>query len=105
PLLFMFKHLKALNKYFVKYKWRVIFGVVVIILSNLMAVIPAQVIGYILDFVKDNIQNSGSRIVPHQNWFLHLTFDWVNQSQLIKVVAYGGGVLLALALLKGFFMF
>ncbi len=105
PLNFMFKHLKALNKYFVKYKGRVIFGVIVIILSNLMAVIPAQVIGYVLDFVKENVQNSDSRILPHQNWFLHLTFDWINQAQLIKVVAYGGGVLLALALLKGFFMF
>ncbi|HLR37203.1 MAG TPA: ABC transporter transmembrane domain-containing protein, partial [Chitinophagaceae bacterium] len=101
----MFKHLKALNKYFVKYKWRVILGIIFIVCSNLMAVIPAQVVGYILDFVKNNVKQVGERIIPDQNWFLHLTFDWINNDTLITVVAYGGAVLLALALLKGFFMF
>jgi len=70
-----------------------------------MAVIPAQVVGYILDFVKNNVKQVGERIIPDQNWFLHLTFDWINNDTLITVVAYGGAVLLALALLKGFFMF
>ncbi len=101
----MFKHLKALNKYFIKYKWRVILGIVFIIFSNLMAVLPAQVIRYIIDFVQENIKETGERIIPHQNWFLHFSFDWVNHATLIHVVAYGGAVLLALALLQGFFMF
>ncbi len=101
----MFKHLKALNKYFVKYKWRVILGVIFIVLSNLMAVLPAQVIRYILDFVQENIKHAGERIIPHQNWFLHFSFGWMDQASLIHVVAYGGAVLVALALLNGFFMF
>lgn len=102
----MFKHLKALNKYFVKYKWRLILGIIFIVISNLMAVIPAQVVGYVLDFVKNNVNRaSGERLIPEQNWFLHWTFDWINNDTLIHIVAYGGAVLLALALLKGFFMF
>lgn len=101
----MFRHLKALNKYFVKYKWRLILGFIFIAISNLMAVIPAQVIRYLLDFVSDNIKQAGQRIIPHQNWFLHFSFDWINQAKLIHVVAYGGALLLLLALLKGFFMF
>lgn len=101
----MFRHLKALNKYFVKYKWRLILGLIFIAISNLMAVIPAQVIRYLLDFVSDNIKAAGNRIIPHQNWFLHFSFDWINQAKLIHVVAYGGALLLLLALLKGFFMF
>lgn len=101
----MFKHLKALNKYFVKYKWRLILGLIFIAVSNLMAVIPAQVIRYLLDFVSDNLKAAGARVIPHQNWFLHQAFDWVNQAKLIHVVAYGGALLLILALLKGFFMF
>ncbi|MGH2642785.1 MAG: ABC transporter ATP-binding protein [Chitinophagaceae bacterium] len=101
----MFRHLKALNKYFVKYKWRLILGLIFIAISNLMAVIPAQVIRYLLDFVSDNIKQAGQHIIPHQNWFLHFSFDWINQAKLIHVVAYGGALLLLLALLKGFFMF
>lgn len=101
----MFRHLKALNKYFVKYKWRLILGIIFIIISNIMAVVPAQVIRYLLDFVQANISQNGERIIPHQNGFLHLSFDWINQAPLIRVVAYGGALLLGLALLKGFFMF
>ncbi|TAN18407.1 MAG: ABC transporter ATP-binding protein [Chitinophagaceae bacterium] len=101
----MFRHLKSLNKYFVKYKWRLILGLIFIAISNLMAVIPAQVIRYLLDFVSDNIRAAGNRVIPHQNWFLHFSFDWINQAKLIHVVAYGGALLLLLALLKGFFMF
>lgn len=101
----MFRHLKALNKYFVKYKWRLILGLVFIAISNLMAVIPAQVIRYLLDFVSDNLKQTGVRVIPKQTWFLHQAFEWINQSKLIHVVAYGGALLLVLALLKGFFMF
>lgn len=70
-----------------------------------MAVVPAQVIRYVLDFVQQNIRQTGERAIPDQNWFLHLCFDWINQDTLIHVVAYGGALLLGLALLKGFFMF
>jgi ATP-binding cassette subfamily B protein len=101
----MFRHLKALNKYFVKYKWRLILGVIFIALSNVMAVVPAQVIRYLLDFVGDNVKQTGKRVLPHENWFLHLCFSWVSDARLIHVVAYGGALLLLLALLKGFFMF
>lgn len=101
----MFRHLKALNKYFVRYKWRLILGVIFIAISNLMAIIPAQVIRYLLDFVGKNIKQTGDRIIPKQNWFLHLSFDWINDARLINVVAYGGVLLLVLALFKGYFMF
>lgn len=70
-----------------------------------MAIIPAQVISYLLDFVGKNIHQTGARFIPKQNWFLHVFFDWINQDKLIHVVAYGGVLLLVLALFKGFFMF
>lgn len=101
----MFRHLKALNKYFVKYKWRLILGIIFIAISNVMAVVPAQVIRYLLDFVGDNIKQTGTRVLPHENWFLHMAFSWISDAKLIHVVAYGGALLLLLALLKGFFMF
>lgn len=102
----MFRHLKALNKYFLKYKWRLILGVLFVAVSNVMAVVPAQVVRYLLDFVNDNIHRSAAqRIFPKQNWFLRLSFEWVHDAKLIHIVAYGGALLLLLALLKGFFMF
>jgi ATP-binding cassette subfamily B protein len=102
----MFRHLKALNKYFLKYKWRLILGVLFVAVSNVMAVVPAQVVRYLLDFVNDNIHRAADqRIFPKQNWFLRLSFEWVHDAKLIHIVAYGGALLLLLALLKGFFMF
>lgn len=101
----MLRHLKALNKYFVKYKWRLILGVIFIAVSNLMAIIPAQVISYLLDFISKNVHQTGQRHIPRQNWLLHVFFDWINDAKLIHVVAYGGALLLILAFFNGFFMF
>ncbi len=45
------KHLKHLNKYFLRYRWRFILGLVFIFISNLFAIFPAQAIRYSFDFV------------------------------------------------------
>lgn len=103
----MFKHLGKLNKYFVKYKWRLILGVLFIAVSNLMAVLPPQVIRFLIDFVQKNLNGPSSKALlkPRQNWFLHVVFDWMMQASVVHIVAYGGALLLLLALLRGIFMY
>lgn len=49
------KHLKHLNKYFYKYRWRLLLGAVFIAVANLFAIFPAQVIRYSFDFVEESI--------------------------------------------------
>lgn len=103
----MFKHLGKLNKYFVKYKWRLILGVLFIAVSNLMAILPPQVIRFLIDFVQKNLNRTASQGLqkPPQSWFLHWAFDWMQTSNLVQIVAYGGVLLLVLALLRGTFMY
>src|SRR5690606_38568095 len=49
------KHLSYLNKYFYKYRWRLLPGVVFVVASNYFGVLPAQVIRIAFDLVKENI--------------------------------------------------
>ena len=49
------KDLAYLNKFFYKYRWRLIPGVLFVIISNIFAVLPAPVIRMALDLVTENI--------------------------------------------------
>jgi ATP-binding cassette subfamily B protein len=104
------KHLKALKKYFWKYRLRLGIGIFFIVVSNYFGVLAPQVTGFIIDYVQRNLQLPGYQ--PHKSparydvlvqWFI----DTVNSSQWTvgKVVAITGITILALALLRGFFMF
>lgn len=91
------KHLARLNKYFWKYKYRFIFGILCVVLSNIFGVLPPQIIRYAFDLVKQN--------VSYYN--LYKGFDIQNQFYSIfsKGVLLFGALVLLLALLKGAFMF
>lgn len=49
------KDLLYLNKYFYKYKWHLLPGMLFVIVSNLFGVIPAQVVGHAFNLVTQNI--------------------------------------------------
>ncbi|KAA9354902.1 ABC transporter ATP-binding protein [Larkinella humicola] len=91
------KALSHLNKYLLKYKWYLIWGTAFTIISNLFGIIPAQLVRYSLDLVKETLDiyflYNGSRL----------------QSNLYDVFAFSilfyGLLILAMALLKGFFLF
>ena len=91
------KHLLFLNKFFVKYKWRVIPGVFFVVVSNLFAVVPAQVIGHAFDLITENIT-----IYRLYNGFERQTivYDIFGINLLIF-----GALILALYLLRGLFLF
>ncbi|MGB4774523.1 MAG: ABC transporter ATP-binding protein [Daejeonella sp.] len=91
------KHLAYLNKFFYKYRWRLLPGVLFVILSNLFGVLPAQVIRTAFDLVNENIM-------------IYRLFDGFERQKIIyEVFAYSlmmfGGVVLILALLRGIFLF
>lgn len=60
------KHLAALNKYFVKYKWRLLLGLLFVTTSNLFTVIQPAVVRKVIDRVVDNVKLH----VPVSNWFI-----------------------------------
>src|SRR5258708_30367204 len=46
------KHLRAVNKYFWKYRWRFLLGILFIVLSNYFRILSPQVTGYIVNSVE-----------------------------------------------------
>lgn len=89
--------LKHLNKYLIKYKWRLLFGVLFITISNLFAIFPAQLIRFAFDIVEQTV-------VQHQ---LMAGFDFQQSfyEKLSLTLLLFGVAVLAMALLKGLFLF
>jgi len=103
------KHLKALKKYFWKYRVRLGIGILFIIISNYFAVLAPQVTGFVIDFVQQQIKLSTYHppaIPPKYDWLVLNFIDRVSMVQgIASVVAICGITILILALLRGFFMF
>jgi ATP-binding cassette subfamily B multidrug efflux pump len=91
------KDLAYLNKFFVKYRWRLIPGVLFVIISNIFGVLPAQVIKVAFDLVTENIT-------------LYRLYSGFNRQDVIYQI-FGSSLLLfgilvlVLALLRGLFLF
>ncbi|KJS06292.1 MAG: ABC transporter [Flavobacteriales bacterium BRH_c54] len=92
------KSLKYLNKYLFKYKYRLLFGFVFIVLSNIFAVYPAQLIREALDLVEAKLK--GIEITDTS--FLTEYMDGV---PLTKVVLIYGAIVFIAAIIKGAFTF
>ena len=91
------KHLAVLNKYLLRYKWHLLFGVIFIIISNLFAIIPARIVRYAFDLVRETLD------------IYHVYNGFNVQSALFgifsKSIVVYGVVILLMALLKGIFLF
>ena len=111
------KQLKALNKYFWKYRVRLGIGALFIIVSNYFAVLVPQITRFIIDHVQKSIdatQNINRPVTANHDreydFFVLKFIKWVERdfsqrSDLSKIVILCGITILLLALLRGFFMF
>lgn len=100
------KHLKAINKYFWRYRWRLSLGIVFIIVSNYFAILAPQVTGYVFEVVQRYLgatpkKNSHEEYDWLVNWFIR----FAEQYRGVSVVALCGITILVLALIRGIFMF
>ncbi|MDF2188560.1 ABC transporter ATP-binding protein [Paraflavitalea sp. CAU 1676] len=100
------KHLKAINKYFWKYRWRLSLGILFIVISNYFAILAPQVTGYVFEVVQRNL---GALVKPKNHpeydWLVNWFIRFAEQYQGISVVALCGITILILALIRGIFMF
>ncbi|WP_431294731.1 ABC transporter ATP-binding protein [Pedobacter sp. P26] len=91
------KHLSRLNKYFLKYKWWIIPGSIFVVISNIFGVVPAQVIGYAVDLINENIQ------------IFNLFYSFDRQAIIYDIFSsnllFFGLLVIALYLLRGLFLF
>lgn len=101
------KHLRAVNKYFWKYPIRLSIGILFIFLSNYFNVLMPQVTRFVIDFVQQKLPDYKAPSQKANYDFLVQGFaDSIkNVESTINVVALCGIVILALALLRGVFMF
>ncbi len=108
------KHLKAINKYFWKYRWRLLFGIIFIVLSNYFRILSPQLSGYVIDKVEQTIRTTVEKS-HYSNKRHEANYDILVQ-KLVNVLDNGkadfsrtiiicGITLLLMALLGGFFMF
>ncbi|RZF62819.1 ABC transporter ATP-binding protein [Sphingobacterium corticibacterium] len=91
------KELAYLHKYFYKYRWKLIPGVIFVIISNYFGILPAVVIREAFDLVKENID-------------LYRLYNGFDRQELVYQVfgsslLFFGFVVLALSLLRGIFLF
>ena len=103
------KHLAALNKYFWKYKWLFLLGIIFIILSNYFRILSPQVTKYVLNTVEHSLKkettSSPSTTVNYDPLVKKIFIQNLQASSLKSKIFVCGIVLLGLALISGFFMF
>ena len=104
------KHLRALNKYFWKYRFRLGIGILFVFLSNYFIVLSPQVTGYIIDYVQKTSKLPGYRertVPPNYDVLVEKFIRNIENANLsvANVVALCGISILVLALLRGFFLF
>jgi ATP-binding cassette subfamily B multidrug efflux pump len=102
------KHLKALNKYFWKYRFRLGLGIVFVFLSNYFNVLVPQITGFIIDFVQKPLPDYKPKTrEPDYDSLVDKLIAWISSAHYSweKVVAISGITILVLALLRGFFLF
>src|SRR5688500_6370834 len=109
------RHLKSLNKYFWKYRWLFLLGIIFIVLSNYFRILSPQITKYVLNTVEQSLtrpalplpgplEYGGDNYDPLVQEFMIEPFENLALSFKRKIIICGV-ILLALALVSGFFMF
>lgn len=102
------KHLATLNKYFWKYKWLLLLGILFVVLTNYFRIMAPQLTGYVIKTVVNKIENRAAApslqkgnydILVQQAVYV---FDGLSDS---KKILFSGLTLLLVAIISGFFMF
>lgn len=91
------KELRAVNKYFIKYKWLLILGIIFVITSNIFGLYTPEYIRYSVDILKENLTT------------YHLATGFALQStfktHFVYYIIFFSVVILITSLIKGLLMF
>lgn len=106
------KSLKYLNKYFLKYKWRLVLGFLFIVISNVFNAFAPKFVQEIVDFTKLGLSGEGEL-----SGIVNKTISWLSieasefsafplsTSFILKIVVWLSVAYVFLAIMKGFFLF
>lgn len=102
------KHLATLNKYFWKYKWLLLLGILFVVLTNYFRIMAPQLTGYVVKTVVNKIEHrTVAPSLQKDNYDILVlqairVFDGLSDN---KKILFSGLSLLLVALISGFFMF
>ncbi|MDW7695540.1 ABC transporter ATP-binding protein [Flammeovirgaceae bacterium SG7u.111] len=91
------KELAYLNKYFLKYKFRLLLGVACVTLANIFAIFPAQMVRYAFDLVNETLQ-----VYP---MFEGSGFQQEFYEEFGYIVLFYGILIVVMAFIRGGFLF
>ncbi|ANQ50183.1 ABC transporter ATP-binding protein/permease [Flammeovirga yaeyamensis] len=91
------KELAFLNKYIIRYGFRLTLGIIFMIISNIFAIAPAQVVRYALDLVIDTFKT--------QELLKGSAEHTVFVDDFFQTVLLYGGIIVLMALMRGVFLF
>jgi ATP-binding cassette subfamily B protein len=104
------KHLSSLNKYFWKYRWHFMLGVIFIVLTNYFRILSPQLTGFVVNTVVQSIKSPDANTIDIKK--SEKNYDFVVQKVISAFeekpsnkILYAGLTLLVLAIISGFFMF
>lgn len=99
------KHLKSLNQYLWKYRWRFFLGILFIILSNYFRILAPQITRFVIDAVEQQLPGYQGAKKTTYDWVVYFLVEHTRSKDFGQLVLLCGLVLLATAILSGFFMF
>lgn len=91
------KELQYLNKYLLKYKYHLILGTIFIIISNIFAIFPAQIVRYAFNLIQENI--------ALYKLFGGFEIQTIIYKSFGSSIFFYGTIILVMALLRGVFLF
>ena len=101
--------LGTLNKYFSRYRFLFLLGILFVILTNYFRILSPQLTGYVVNSVVSVIKpgtRAGEGTAMHNYDFLVVQIiNWFNHKPLQSRILFAGIILLLIALVSGFFMF
>lgn len=105
------KHLRSLRKYFWKYRWLFLLGILFVVLTNYFRILAPQITGYVVNTVVQTIKHDadGKQIAPahtekNYDFLVKKVIEFFETHQDNKILL-AGITLLILAIISGLFMF
>ena len=102
------KHLRAVRKYFFKYRKRYIAGLCFVLISNYFAILAPQITAYVVDKVQQVLPGYTPKpLQPQSDPLVRAFVNWVEHADFSfnAIVALCGISILLVALVRGWFMF
>ena len=106
------KQLSSLNKYFWKYRWYFMLGILFVILTNYFRILSPQITGYVVNTVVQAIKSPDHTVQLAMVQHDQANYDIIVRAVIKKFdenpgsrILFAGLTLLILAVISGFFMF